>query len=115
LNINILSSSQWLWGSYITSEELFSSGCSSLSLSLCSFLSVVEESVWIAARWNDHGSVGATSKDSFVEHDVLWVVFSIVVEKERLGYVSFIIFKFRWAVTAIFNLVICTYSIYPIP
>jgi hypothetical protein len=41
--------------------------------------------VWVSTSWNDHSSIGATSHDSSIMHDILWEVLS---DKKRKWTVS---------------------------
>jgi len=76
------------WDITIWIDILWSS--SSLLSSKSSWLSWIvllhNHSVWVSTSWNDHSSVGATSHDSSIMHDVLWEVLS---DKKRKRTVSF--------------------------
>ena len=76
LNINVLLA----WGSLrrfnVPGEELLGGLGSLLLQPLRVILALVglEQLVRVRSSWDHHRCVGATSEDTFVVHDVLWVV-----------------------------------------
>ena len=49
-----------------------------------------DHSIWIGSRGDDHGSVGATSHNSSVMHNILWEILSIIFKKEVISKNPFV-------------------------
>ena len=80
LNINILFAWWRLRRFHVTSEELLRSFSSLLlqTLRIIFALVCLEELIWVGARWDDHGSIGAATENTLVIHDVLREVLILI-------------------------------------
>ena len=76
LYIDVLFAWRCLWGLYIPSEELLCCFCSLLfePFWVILFLVSLEELVGVSSSWNHHCSISASSENSLVVSNVLWIV-----------------------------------------
>ena len=76
LYIDVLFAWRCLWGLNISSKELFCCFCSLLfePFWVIFFLVSLEELVRVSSSWNHHSSISASSENSLIVSNVLWIV-----------------------------------------
>lgn len=81
LNLHMRSSVNWLRGRNLTIRvdvlSFFSADAGFFKCPLFRVALVHDHSVWIGSCGDNHGSIGATSHDSSIMHNILWEILSV--------------------------------------